>query len=208
LTQVLRGSDAVGTRFDLPRLPSTKQEAEAILAMVPEDRRMAALGFSATKAAAMNPDLKRYRIVHFATHTILNDDHPDLSSLVLSLVDEKGSPQSGFLRLRDMYNLQLSAELVVLSACDTALGKEVKGEGLMSMVRGFMYSGTPRVLASLWKVDDEATAELMKEFYKNLLHSGMTPAASLRQAQITQMQKKTRQAPYYWAGFQLQGEWN
>jgi CHAT domain-containing protein/tetratricopeptide (TPR) repeat protein len=208
VAQVLRGSDALGMKFELPRLPSTRQEAEAILAMVPEDRRMAALGFSATKAAAMNPELKRYRIVHFATHTILNDDHPDLSSLVLSLVDEKGNPQSGFLRLRDMYNLQLAAELVVLSACDTGLGKEVKGEGLMSMVRGFMYSGTPRVLASLWKVDDEATAELMKEFYKHLLQEGMTPATALRQAQITQMQKKSRQSPYYWAGFQLQGEWN
>jgi CHAT domain-containing protein/predicted negative regulator of RcsB-dependent stress response len=208
VAQALRGSDAVGPRIDFPRLPSTRQEAEAILAMVPEDRRLAALGFNATKAAAMNPALKRYRIVHFATHTVLDDDHPDLSSLVLSLVDEKGNPQSGFLRLRDMYNLNLSAELVVLSACETALGKEVKGEGLMSMVRGFMYSGTPRVLASLWKVDDEATAELMKEFYRQLLESGLAPAAALRQAQITQMQKKSRQSPYYWAGFQLQGEWN
>jgi len=124
------------------------------------------------------------------------------------LVDENGSPQNGWLWLRDMYNLHLSAELIVLSACDTALGKEVKGEGLMSMVRGFMYSGTPRVLASLWKVDDEATAELMKEFYKQVLESGLTPAAALRQAQIAQMQKKSRQSPYYWAGFQLQGEWN
>jgi len=208
VVQSFRGSEGVGIKLDLPRLTATKQEAEAILSMVPEDRRMAALGFNATKAVAMNPDLKRYRIVHFATHTILNDDHPDLSSLVLSLVDEKGNPQSGFLRLRDMYNLQLAAELVVLSACDTALGKEVKGEGLMSMVRGFMYSGTPRVLASLWKVDDEATAELMKEFYTHLLQEGMKPAAALRQAQITQMRKKSRQSPYYWAGFQLQGEWN
>jgi CHAT domain-containing protein len=208
VAQALRGSDAVGPRIDFPRLPSTRQEAEAILAMIPEDRRLAALGFNATKAAAMNPDLKRYRIVHFATHTVLDDDHPDLSSLVLSLVDEKGNSQSGFLRLRDMYNLNLSAELVVLSACETALGKEVKGEGLMSMVRGFMYSGTPRVLASLWKVDDEATAELMKEFYRQLLEAGLAPAAALRQAQITQMQKKSRQSPYYWAGFQLQGEWN
>jgi len=207
-TLLLRGSDPIAAKLDLPRLTATRQEAEAIIAMVPEERRMAALGFNATKAAVMNPDLKRYRIVHFATHTILNNDYPDLSSLVLSLVDEKGSPQSGFLRLRDMYNLQLAAELVVLSACDTGLGKEVKGEGLMSMVRGFMYSGTPRVLASLWKIDDEATAELMTEFYKNLLQNNMTPAAALRQAQITQMQKKSRQSPYYWAGFQLQGEWN
>src|SRR5262252_2353894 len=103
-----------------------------------------------------------------------------------------------------MYNLHLSSELVVLSACDTALGKEVRGEGLISMVRGFMYSGTPRVLASLWKVDDEATAELMKEFYKQLLGAGLAPAAALRQAQLAQMQKKSHQAAYYWAGFQVQ----
>jgi CHAT domain-containing protein len=157
-------AELIPSDADLPRLPLTLQEAEAILAMVPANQTDGGDRFNATKAAAMNSDLKRFRIVHFATHTILNDEHPDLSSLVLSLVDEKGNPQSGFLRLRDMYNLHLSAELVVLSACDTALGKEVKGEGLMSMVRGFMYSGTPRVLASLWKVDDEATAELMKEF--------------------------------------------
>jgi CHAT domain-containing protein len=208
LDQVLRRSDVLGQRISLPRLPATRQEADAILALASADQAMSALGFNATKTAAMNPDLKRYRIVHFATHTILNDDHPDLSSLVLSLVDEKGNPQSGFLRLRDMYNLQLAAELVVLSACETALGKEVKGEGLISMVRGFMYSGTPRVLASLWKVSDEATAELMAEFYKHLLKDGETPAEALRHAQITQLQKKSRQSPYYWAAFQLQGEWN
>ena len=207
VAQLSRGAEVLPIRFELPRLLATRREAEAILGMVPENSRLGALGFNATRAAAMNPDLKRYRIVHFATHTVLDDKHPDLSSLVLSLVDQRGNPQSGFLRLRDMYNLSLSAELVVLSACDTALGKEVKGEGLMSMVRGFMYSGTPRVLASLWKVDDEATAELMTEFYKQHLEFGLTPAAALQQAQIVQMRKTSRQSPYYWAGFQLQGEW-
>jgi CHAT domain-containing protein len=205
LNRTLRSDLKGGSAF--PRLFSTRMEAESIVAMVPEDGRFVALDFDATKAAVMNPDLRRYRIVHFATHTILNEDHQDLSSLVMSLVDERGNPQGGFLRLRDMYSLHLDAELVVLSACETGLGKEVKGEGLMSMVRGFMYSGTPRVLASLWKIDDEATAELMKEFYTQLLQKGLTPAAALRQAQITQMQKKSRQSPYYWAGFQLQGEW-
>jgi len=191
----------------LPRLPASAQEAKAIAAMVPEDRRFIALGFDATKAAASSPDLNRYKIVHFATHTVLNERHPDLSSLVMSLVDQAGKSQNGYLQVRDIYNLRLSAELVVLSACETALGKDVKGEGLMSMVRAFMYSGTPTVLASLWKVDDEATAELMTEFYKELLQNKRTPAAALRQAQITQMQKKSRQSPYFWAGFQLQGEW-
>jgi len=206
LPQLFRSSTVGG--FNVPRLPFTRQEAETILSFVPEDGRLGVFDFNASRSTAMSPELARYRIVHFATHGILNDDQPELSGLVFSLVDKDGNPQKGLLRLRDIYSLKLSAELVVLSACDTALGKDVKGEGLIGMVRGFMYSGTPRVLASLWKVDDEATAELMKEFYKHLLQEGMTPAAALRQAQITQMQKKSRQSPYYWAGFQLQGEWN
>jgi CHAT domain-containing protein len=191
----------------LPRLRASAEEANTISAMVPPESRFVALGFAANKAAATSAELGRYKIVHFATHTILNENHPDLSSLVMSLVDQSGKAQNGHLQLRDIYNLRLSAELVVLSACETGLGKDVKGEGLMSMVRGFMYSGTPRVLASLWKVDDEATAELMTEFYKELLQNNRTPAAALRQAQITQMEKKSRRSPYYWAGFQLQGEW-
>jgi CHAT domain-containing protein/tetratricopeptide (TPR) repeat protein len=207
LAQVNRGSDVIGAGVSFPRLTATAQEAKAILSMVPEDRRYAAIGFDATKTAAMSGDLNRYKIVHFATHTNLNEGHPELSSLVLSLVDKTGKPQNGHLRLRDIYNMRLSAELVVLSACDTALGKEVKGEGLMSMVRGFMYSGTPRVLASLWQVDDEATAEFMQEFYTQLFQNKLTPAAALQQAQIKQMQKPARKSPFYWAGFQLQGEW-
>ena len=126
---------------------------------------------------------------------------------MLSLVDERGNPQDGFLRLRDIYNMRLSAELVILSACDTALGKDVKGEGLIGIVRGFMYSGTPRVLASPWKVDDDATAERMTEFYRQLLECGLRPAAALRQAQIAQLRKRSRRSPFYWAAFQLQGEW-
>ena len=136
-----------------------------------------------------------------------NDGRPDVIVADMLPDQEKILKTTENSESWDIYNLKLSAELVVLSACETALGKEVKGEGLMSMVRGFMYSGTPRVLASLWKVDDEATAELMKEFYTQLLEHGLTPAAALRQAQIAQMQKKLRQSPYYWAGFQLQGEW-
>jgi CHAT domain-containing protein/uncharacterized protein HemY len=193
---------------NVPRLVSTRQEAEAITAMVPSESRMVALDFNATRAAAMDPELSRYRIVHFATHGIANDEHAEQSGLLLSLVDAKGTPQNGFLRLRDIYGMNLSADLVVLSACNTALGKDVKGEGLVGMVRGFMYSGTPRVLASLWTVDDAATAELMKEFYAQLLITGLKPSAALRKAQLVQMQKKSRQSPYYWAGFQLQGEWN
>jgi len=163
--------------------------------------------FGVNRSAVMIQELQRYRIVHFATHGLSSDEYPELSGLVLSLVDERGNPQDGFLRLRDIYNMRLSAELVILSACDTALGKDVKGEGLIGIVRGFMYSGTPRVLASPWKVDDDATAERMTEFYRQLLECGLRPAAALRQAQIAQPRKRSRRSTFYWAAFQLQGEW-
>jgi len=169
-----------------------------------EDRR-GLMGHNATKAAVMSDELRRYRIVHFAAHTRLDDEYPERSSLVLSLFDKRGNPLSGDLRLQDMYNLKLSAELVVLSACETALGKDVKGEGLISMVRGFMYSGTPRVLASMWKVDDDATAQLMKEFYKQLLENKLTPTKAIQQAQIIQWRQTPN--PFRWAAFQLHGEW-
>jgi CHAT domain-containing protein len=127
--------------------------------------------------------------------------------LVLSLFDEQGKRQDGFLRLHDIYNLNLPADLVVLSACNTGLGKDVRGEGLVGIVRGFMYAGAARVVASLWKVDDEATAELMKRFYQQMLQERKTPAAALRAAQIGMSQQKRWHSPYNWAAFVLQGEW-
>src|SRR5207244_8117426 len=134
----------------------------AIASLTTADDRLEALDFQASRTMALSGELGRYRVVHFSTHGLLNNEHPELSGLVLSLVDERGKPQDGFLRLHDIYNLNLPADLVVLSACNTGLGREVRGEGLVGMVRGFMYAGAPRVVASLWKVDDEATAELMK----------------------------------------------
>jgi CHAT domain-containing protein len=151
--------------------------------------------------------LGQYRIVHFATHGLINSEHPELSGLVLSLVDENGKPQDGFLRMSDIFNLEMPADLVVLSACQTALGKEVKGEGLVGLTRGFMHAGARRVVASLWQVDDLATAELMKRFYSGMLKENLRPAAALRAAQ-TEMSGSSRwSSPYYWAGFVIQGEW-
>ncbi|MGH9752292.1 MAG: CHAT domain-containing protein [Blastocatellia bacterium] len=156
----------------------------------------------------MNTSLDQYRIIHFATHGLLNSRHPELSGIVLSLVNEEGRDQEGFLRAHEIYNLKLNADLIVLSACSTALGKEIRGEGLAGLTRGFMYAGAPRVIASLWNVRDEATAVLMKRFYQNLLTGKSSPAAALRQAQVSMWQEPRWQAPYYWAGFVLQGEWN
>src|SRR5262249_23725873 len=161
MTRSGRETGVIGAEAGFGRLLSTRHEAAAISALVPERERMQALDFEASRTTALRPELGEYRIVHFATHGMLNNVHPELSGIVLSLADKEGRPQDGFLRLQDIYNLKLPAELVVLSACQTALGKEIKGEGLVGLARGFMYAGAPRVVASLWKVDDRATSELM-----------------------------------------------
>ena len=127
--------------------------------------------------------------------------------MVFSLVNERGEAQDGFLRAHEIYNLKLSAELVVLSACQTGVGKEIRGEGLASLTRGFMYAGAPRVLVSLWDVSDWGTTELMVRFYRGMLKEGMRPAAALRAAQLSLMSDKRWASPYYWAPFTLQGEW-
>jgi CHAT domain-containing protein/Tfp pilus assembly protein PilF len=191
----------------LPRLPYTRQEADAILALAPATSRKAALGFEANRAAAMGDDLIKFRIIHFATHSYLDSLHPELSAIALSMLDRQGRPQNGYLRSHEVFNLRLGAELVVLSGCRTGLGKEVKGEGLYGMTRGFMYAGSKRVLVSLWDVQDQATASLMSDFYRGLLGPKRThAAAALREAQIAIWREGRWQAPYYWAGFVLQGE--
>jgi len=190
-----------------PRLPFTRREADAISSIAAQGDVTEDLDFDASKATALSTELKDYRIVHFATHGLLNNEHPELSGLVFSLVDKQGKEQDGFLRMLDIYNMELNADLVVLSACQTALGKEIGEEGLIGLTRGFMYAGAPRVVASLWKVDDEATAELMKKFYEGMLRDHQTPAQALRSAQQWMRSQKPWQAPYYWAGFVLQGEW-
>lgn len=191
----------------LNRLPFTRREAAAIIAVTAPGTSTQALDFRASRAVAISSEMSQYRILHFATHGILDTEHPELSGLVLSLVNEQGMPENGFLELEDIYNLNLNAELVVMSACDTALGKEIKGEGLVGLTRGFMYAGVPRVVASLWKVDDVATAELMGRFYKAMLVQRLRPAAALREAQFEMLKQKRWASPYYWAAFTLQGEW-
>jgi CHAT domain-containing protein len=149
-----------------------------------------------------------YRYIHFATHGYLDTGHPALSALVLSQLDRQGNPEDGFLRVNDIYNTRLNADLVVLSACETGLGEEVRGEGVMGLTRAFLYAGAPRVIVSLWSVNDRATAELMGNLYRALLRDGMTPTGALRQAQLTLRKQKQWQSPYYWAAFVQQGDWN
>jgi CHAT domain-containing protein len=187
------------------RLYFSRDEAEDIAELVPDDERLVA--FEASRETATNGLLARYRMVHFATHGVLNTDYPSLSGLVLSLVDEEGAPREGFLRLHDIYGLDLGADLVTLSACETALGREIRGEGLVGLARGFMYAGAARVVASLWRVQDRATGDTMRHFYEAMLERGLAPAAALREAQIAMSRQERWAAAYYWAPFGLHGEW-
>ena len=165
-----------------------------------------ALDFTAAKQTLTGRDLRRYRILHFATHGVLNTEHPELSGLVLSLVDQGGNAIDGFLRLHEIYNLDLDADLVVLSACRTALGKEVYGEGLVGLTRGFMYAGATRVVSTVWNVDDRASAQLMARFYEAMLTKRLAPARALREAQLSLLAEPRWADPHYWAAFGLQGD--
>jgi CHAT domain-containing protein len=193
--------------IDFPRLPATRREAEVIASLTPENGRTIATDFAANRATALSAELERYRIVHIATHSVVNSKHPELSGIVLSMVNERGEDEDGFLQLHDIYNLKLGAEVVVLSACDTGLGKEVRGEGLVGLTRGFMYAGASSVVASLWKVDDSASAELMTHFYKAMFEDDLPPAAALRSAKQAMWREKHWRSPHFWSAFVLQGEY-
>ena len=210
LSSLQRSADEVGLASggnSFPRLRATRREAERILALAPPDRRLAAVDFEASRATASSPALGEYRIVHIATHGLLNTLHPELSGLVLSLVAPDGSPQDGFLRLHDIFNLELPVDLVVLSACQTGLGQDVKGEGIIGLTRGFIHAGAARVVVSLWNVDDDATAALMERFYQGMIGPAqLSPAAALRAAQLDLSRQPRWRSPYYWAGFTLHGE--
>jgi CHAT domain-containing protein len=199
--------DSLYARGGMARLPFSREEADAIAALTGPRGALKAVDFAASRSTVVGGGLSGYRIVHMATHGMVDSERPALSSLVLSLVDERGARQNGYLRLHDIYNLRLDAELVVLSACQTALGKEIKGEGLVGLTRAFLYAGAPRVVASLWQVNDHATSELMTHFYRGMLQEGLRPAAALRAAQRRIAQDPRWASPYFWAGFVLQGEW-
>src|SRR5207245_6061436 len=169
----------------IPRLPFTRQEASTILEVAGgSTTNLEALDFEATKELVTSGRLRDYRIVHFATHGYFDAAEPALSSIVLSLVDRDGGARDGFLKVHELYDLDLAADLVVLSACETGLGREVKGEGLVGLTRGFMYAGAARVIVSLWSVSDRGTADLLASMYRETLSKHQRPAAALRAAQL------------------------
>lgn len=207
LRSSLRGVRQGGVDSGLSRLPFTSQEAKAIMEVVPAGQSRMVTGFKANRALAVGAELNRYRVVHFATHGVINSKHPELSGIILSMFNEHGDRENGFLQLHDIYKLDLSADLVVLSACRTGLGEEIRGEGLVGLTQGFLNVGAKSVVASLWQVDDRATAELMRNFYRAMFDEGLPPAAALREAKKAMWREPRWRAPYYWASFVLQGEY-
>jgi CHAT domain-containing protein/tetratricopeptide (TPR) repeat protein len=189
----------------LRRLQFSRREAQAIHA-ASGDQGFQALDFEASKSTLLHTDLRGYDAIHVATHGVVNAEEPELSGLVLSLYDKHGKKRDGFVRLDDIYNLELNADLVVLSACRTALGKAVYGEGIIGLTRGFMYGGARRVAATIWSVDDRATATMMAHFYEDMLRRHATPAAALRSAQLAMIGDARWSDPYFWAAFTLHGD--
>jgi CHAT domain-containing protein len=203
-----RDIEVEGDKFDpfsIQPLLYTKRELKNLTEIAGPQSRVVS-GFEASRKTLDSLDLSQYSILHFATHGLLDPKRPEHSGFFLSMIDQTGRPQDGFITMQDVYRLHAPVDLVVLSACRTGLGKDVRGEGLIGLTRGFMYAGASSVVASLWKVDDEATAELMKQFYTNMLQKGMRPAEALRSAQNTLRQNPEWQSPHFWAGFVLQGE--
>jgi CHAT domain-containing protein len=200
--------DGVSPQY-FARLPASRNEANAIATILrsrdPKGVHIA-LDFDANRNYILTDGLARFRLLHFATHGVMDVRRPEMSGLVLSLINRRGKKQDGYLRLGDIYKLKLSADLVVLSSCDSALGKDLESEGTIGLPRGFLYAGAKSVIASLWKVNDEATARLMSSLYAGMLR-GESPGSALRSAQLEMTRDEQWSKPYYWAAFVLQGEY-
>jgi CHAT domain-containing protein len=206
LTRAIR--DSGGSRY-IPRLPSSREEAKAIAAIFASpDPQMVhiALDFDANRDYVIKDGLARFRLIHFATHGVIDPQHPEMSGVILSLIDRRGRKQDGYLRLGDIYKLKLAADLIVLSSCDSALGKELESEGIIGLPRGFLYAGARSVIASLWKVTDEATTKLMSALYTRI-QRGQTSGSALRGAQLEMLHDGRWSKPYNWAAFVLQGDY-
>lgn len=202
-----QGLRVLGVEAQPPaRLLSTREEADSIMRFAPAGAVTLLTGFAASQESVVGRDLHDYHILHFATHGLINNRHPSLSSLLLSTVDERGRSRNGLLQLRDIYGLRLNADLVVLSGCQTGLGEEFDGEGLVGLTQGFLYAGSKSVIVSLWNVQDKATARLMGDFYRELLEEGMVPSAALRRAKLKMYERGAWRAPFYWSAFVIVGE--
>jgi CHAT domain-containing protein len=191
----------------LPRLLDAGQEAlairEAVRRLAGDGQVFLARGFDASVETVLSPGMRNYRVWHLATHGVYDESVPEFSGLVFSLLGRNGSPQSGFLKAHDIARLDVPAELVVLSACDSAAGENVNGEGVTGLSYAFLHAGARQVISTLWSVEDARSRELMVAFYRNYIQNGRNAAEALRQSQKMLMRNPATSAPYYWAGFTL-----
>jgi CHAT domain-containing protein len=192
---------------NLSRLVESGNEARRIAALIEPSQVDVWDAFRANRDGLLSTDLSRYRMLHLSTHASSHSAFPELSGLTLSTMDPDGTPINGFVGLRDLFRLQQSPELVVLSACDTALGNEVRGEGLVGLTRGFLYAGARQVIGTLWPIEDRANTQLMLEFYRQILGDGGSAAAALQAAQRAIRKQPSTRHPFYWSGVALYGDW-
>ncbi|MEM7483098.1 MAG: CHAT domain-containing tetratricopeptide repeat protein [Acidobacteriota bacterium] len=194
--------------LEFPRLSHSRSEALAIAQLLPQEARVVGLDFDAAKSPTFFEYLENAGILHLATHGIVDPQHPQLSSLLFSRFDAQGRPQEGHLYAHEIFDRRIAAELVVLSACQSGIGREVPGEGVQGLSRAFHYAGAPRVVMSLWNVNDRSTAALMQAFYRGLLEQRLAPAEALRTAQLSLLKgdQEAWREPRHWAAFVLSGD--
>jgi CHAT domain-containing protein len=190
----------------LPRLTGSREEAREIAVLNGASNTSVHLGFKAVAEAVRERDWSQFAVVHFGVHALLNTERPAFSGVVLTMVKPDGAPQDGVLWLNDIYNLRMPVNLVVLSGCHTANGREIPGEGLEGLSRAFFFAGARSVVGSLWSVEDRETSLLMQSFYRKLIREKASPAAAMRRAQLATAGVASTAAPYYWAGFTVQGD--
>ena len=201
------GDGISGTEIPPTRLLATEEEAQSVMRFAPAGASILLTGFAASRESTLNQGLQDYRILHFATHSLVNPRYPSLTGLLLSTIDERGQPQNGLLQLHDIYGLRLNADLVVLSGCQTGLGENLSGEGLIGLTQGFLYAGSRSVVVSLWNVQDKSTANLMANFYQAMLKEGVAPADALHRAKLAMYRQDGSSPPFYWSAFVIQGEY-
>jgi CHAT domain-containing protein len=191
----------VGTLSDLPY---AKMEVEGIAQLYPHEVISIYYGNQASEKNLKHMDLESYQRLHFASHGLIDEEKPQFSALVLS--PDPNDEEDGFLTMREVFELKLNADLVVLSACKTGLGKTIRGEGVSGLSRAFLSSGARNVLVSLWNVYDSSTASFMKSFYRNMQQDGTDKLKALKDARMRMIQSGKYSHPYYWAPFILIGK--
>ena len=191
-----------GQGYDLSPLPFSRREARNVVKFFPKENRTIYLKDKANEASIKKLSLTDYQVIHFACHGLLDEKFPFRSALVLSKGEKE--EEDGFFQVREIYNLKMNAEMIVLSACQTGRGKLEHGEGVLGLPRIFFYTGAQSVLTSLWKIHDKSTSKFMNLFYEYLFQ-GYGKAQALRLAKL-KMMKSRFSHPHYWAAFVLNGD--